>query len=238
MKQEVVNELTKEIIVTHTVTASRLLKKGKVGVNAFTLYNFYCWVASWQLSNKVKATDKFCLRGLHWGKKRLLRAKQLLIKEGIVETVVRKDKEGKISGHFIHIHYLNGFTPKPEVLPDTSGSPKTRGMENHRVVSRTTIALDKKRSALDKNKRGGAKKYSSLKSLSEKDFVEISQEYKVPLALVKLQHEKMVNWVKAKGKRYKNYRRALMNWVIRAAESKMEKSQNNKYRAVDARGVK
>ena len=82
------------------------------------------------------------------------------------------------------------------------------------------------------------KKYSSLDDLTEKDFVEIAERYKVPPAFVKIQFEKMVNWIEAKGKRYKNYKRALMNWVLKEAESKVERSQNGKYRAVDARNVR
>lgn len=151
--QQFINELNKEIIITHTATASRLLKKGKVGVDAFTLYNFYCWVASWQLTNKVKATDKFCIQGLHWGKPRFIKAKTLLIKEGVIKTIAKKDEKGRIIGHYIHIHYLNGFTLKrenPEVLSNTSGQKETRGIVSHQVENRPTSALDKKENALDK----------------------------------------------------------------------------------------
>jgi len=80
-------------------------------------------------------------------------------------------------------------------------------------------------------------KYSSLKNIKEQDMVEISQHYKVPLNFVKLQFEKMTNWCQAKDKRYKNYKRALMNWVLREAEGKVERGANEKYRAVDARHV-
>jgi len=113
-KPQFINELNKEIVITHTATLSRLLKKGKVGVDAFTLYNFYCWCASWQLTNQVKATDSFCMKGLHWGRDRFRKAKNLLIKEKIIEVKPYKEK-GKILGWYIHIYFLNGFTRSPEI---------------------------------------------------------------------------------------------------------------------------
>jgi len=86
------------------------------------------------------------------------------------------------------------------------------------------------------NKR--KKKYSSIKDIKEQDLIEISERYKVPLSFVELQLEKMENWLGAKGKRYKNYRLALMNWVLRAAESKVEgRAQDDSKRGVDARGI-
>lgn len=81
------------------------------------------------------------------------------------------------------------------------------------------------------------KRFSSLEEVSEEVIAEISARYRVPIGFVKLQREKMANWLVAKGKRYKNYKMALMNWVLRAAEDKIERRQNDKYRAVDARHI-
>jgi len=82
------------------------------------------------------------------------------------------------------------------------------------------------------------KKYSSLKDIKEKDLVEIARKYRTPLSFVKLQLEKMTNWLGAKNKRYKNYKRALMNWVLKSAEEQIERRQGDPTRrAVDATGV-
>jgi len=90
----------------------------------------------------------------------------------------------------------------------------------------------------EKNLSVNNKKYSSIKDLTEEDYIEIAEKYKIPLAFVKLQREKMENWLEAKGRRYKNYRRALMNWVLKAAEDKVEKGGwNDKKRAIDATGL-
>ena len=68
---------------------------------------------------------------------------------------------------------------------------------------------------------------------------DIAQKYKVPIAFVKLQFEKMQNWLEAKGKKYKNYRRALMNWVLGDVQRAIERRQGDPTkRGVDARNVR
>ena len=81
------------------------------------------------------------------------------------------------------------------------------------------------------NNRVTHHKYSSLKDIKEIDLVEISEKYRIPLPFVKLSAEKMTNWLEAKGKRYKNYKRGLMNWVLRDAQDKID---NKKGGFVDA----
>ena len=71
------------------------------------------------------------------------------------------------------------------------------------------------------------KKFSSLSEIGETDFSEIAGKYHVGLGFVKLQFEKMSNWLEAKGHRYKNYKRALMNWVLTEA-------QKGGYRPIEA----
>ena len=140
-QQPFINELNKEIVITHTPTSARLLKLGRTGVDAFTLYHFYCYCAAWQLTNKVRATDSFAMKGLHWGRDRFRNAKNLLLKEKLIEPVKRRNKNGKIVGHYVYIHFLNGFT--------TGGQNPHSGF-GHRVENGTTNAYDKKISALDK----------------------------------------------------------------------------------------
>jgi len=113
---EIINELNKEIILIHTATASKLLKMGREGVDAFTLYSFYCWCSSWQLTNKVKATDAFCMKGLHWGKNKFHRAKNILLREGIIKPEERREK-GKIKGWYIHISFLRDLTRGTKIHP-------------------------------------------------------------------------------------------------------------------------
>jgi len=62
------------------------------------------------------------------------------------------------------------------------------------------------------------KTYSSLDDIREEDLQEISNKYRVSVPFVRFCLEKMTNWLEAKGKRYKNYKRALMNWVLSEAQ--------------------
>jgi len=71
-------------------------------------------------------------------------------------------------------------------------------------------------------KRKGGKKYSSLKDLTEKDFLEIAEKYDVSVKFVRVIFDRMENWIYAKGRRYKNYKRALMNWVSSSKERLLE----------------
>jgi len=79
------------------------------------------------------------------------------------------------------------------------------------------------------------KKYSSIKSIDEVVLEEISDKYKVPFDFVLVVKDRMENWLEAKGKRYSDYRRALMNWVSKEKESRLEKVQfYEKKRGIDA----
>ena len=94
-------------------------------------------------------------------------------------------------------------------------------------ITRTNIYI--KRSPL---------KFSSLKDITETDLWEISEKYRVPVSFTKLCLEKMTNWLEAKGKAYKNYKRGLMNWVLSEAQKEVERrSRNDKKRGIDARHI-
>lgn len=84
--------------------------------------------------------------------------------------------------------------------------------------------------------------FSNIKDVTTDDVQEIAEKYKVSVGFVTLQLEKMENWCKAKGKRYKDYKHALRNWVLmdmqRHVERTTERSKDDKYRPVDGRNVK
>ena len=75
------------------------------------------------------------------------------------------------------------------------------------------------------------KRFSSLQDITPEVVQEIADKYKVPVSLVNLQFEKMKNWLEAKGKRYKNYKKALQNWVLSEAQ-RMVTSSNPRQGAV------
>ena len=71
------------------------------------------------------------------------------------------------------------------------------------------------------------KKYSSIKNLDQTTLKEIANKYKVPLSFVKSKLDDMTNWLESKGKKYKNYKAALSNWVKTDALKIIQKERQN-----------
>ena len=155
-------------------------------------------------------------------------------------NLVRKEAKRSPEGKFLHNVYTltdkdewkpcrsqqHGHTTKSLTADDQVAHSNHKG--THKKVNNISndILLEK------------PKKFSSLKDLNNGVFEEIAQKYKVPVSFVMLQHEKMSNWIEAKGKRYKNYKRALMNWVLSGMENRIESSTiNDRKRGVDARDI-
>lgn len=83
------------------------------------------------------------------------------------------------------------------------------------------------------------KKYSSIEHLKEEDFQEIATNYKTEVSLVLFVWEKLKNYCESKGKRYKNYKSALRNWVLEDLRKASERRGGDPTkRAIDARGIK
>jgi len=64
------------------------------------------------------------------------------------------------------------------------------------------------------------KKYTSLSDLKEKEFEEIAEKYGVLVSFVRSSFDDLENYCGAHGRRYKNYKLALMNFVKKDAQKK------------------
>lgn len=69
------------------------------------------------------------------------------------------------------------------------------------------------------------------KSLREGDFQEIAESYNVPVSFVMSKWDDLQNWCKAKGKKYKDNKAALRNWVKTDAV-KLTKEQHDRSKIV------
>jgi len=220
--------LEEQLTIVSTQTLRKLFKE-KFGADAVALYMFYYYTAKWQETNQPKATAGFCMKGLGWGEIRFMRAKKILQKYGLIEDVVTKDEGGKIVAWYVKIKYL--------WKKETIKKIKTTTLKTHPVVKQGTNALSVNNIKCLKDNKG-KKKFSSLKDIAEQDLVEIAEKYNVPVGFVSLQLEKMTNWLGAKGKTYKNYRRGLMNWVLSGAEDyARDNKRNSNKQGVDARSL-
>jgi hypothetical protein len=81
------------------------------------------------------------------------------------------------------------------------------------------------------------KKYSSIDDVTVEDCNDISANYHVSVGFVQLQLEKLRNYCESKGKRYKNYKSALRNFVIGDMQRQIERRSNDPKSGIDARGV-
>lgn len=68
------------------------------------------------------------------------------------------------------------------------------------------------------------RKYSSVKDITPAVVEEIARHYRVSIGFVRLELEKMKNWLEATGKRRKDYRATLRNFVLGDIQRQVEHS--------------
>ena len=150
----------------------------------------------------------------------LSRAFKRLIKMGFITTV-----GGRITGQSTEysLVYKNEEKEGESLLKIKSRSVKSKkvgSLETKDTINSKTIEYLQ---YIYKNKKSN--NYSSIDDITEDDLIEISKKYQVPIGLVNLQLEKLINWCKANDQSYKNYKRALMSWVLNDIQRKEEKGQ-------------
>jgi len=126
----------------------------------------------------------------------------------------------------------NAHVNKPvQITTRTSANNDTKPVQTmHRTkesITKEIITKDRKH-----------KKYSSIRDIKPLDLQEIADRYKVSVGFVGLQFEKLKNYCESRGRRYKNYKSALRNFVLSSMQRSIEERRDNRYRAVDARNVK
>ena len=74
------------------------------------------------------------------------------------------------------------------------------------------------------------KKYSSPEDIDQEVYEELSAKYEVPVSFVADCWDSAINWLEAEGKKKKNYKSYLANWVKREKLNyllKMKKYQSS-----------
>ena len=134
-KEVFINEFEKEVVVLNTTTLVRLFS---LGSDVLTLYIFYVKNAKIQSTNSIWANNSFCKTGLKWGSGRLKTAKKILMDNKFISIKTGRDKLGRITKHYVRLHYLmnNQWSQYPHVDTPTDGY-------------QTPNALDKKLNAID-----------------------------------------------------------------------------------------
>lgn len=138
-------ELEKKIVMLTTKTVEFLLSKNP---DALSLYLFYIKNAKIQKTNSIFNVESFGMKGMGWGRDRYRKAKQILVEEGFIEDITRKNEKGVIDGHFLKINYMfteNTLKNTTRQVSHPVGSP-TSGFQETNALSNTTInALSNKK---------------------------------------------------------------------------------------------
>jgi len=134
-------------------------------------------------------------------------------------------------------YYANKeISSKTDLSKDTTQKEKDTTQNSNMIRPETALEEEPNlRRTIKKNT--AHKKYSSLKDIQEPDLIEIATKYHVSLGFVKLQFEKLANYCEAKGRRYKNYKSALRNFVLGDMQRTVERRQDDPKRGIDARSV-
>lgn len=103
--EQIIYESTNEPIIISKITFDLLLDQ-KDSKNCIALYMFYYYTAKWQGTNQPKATTLFTAKALQCSPEIIRRTKKVLIDLGLIENIVKKDKNNKITGHYIKVKFI------------------------------------------------------------------------------------------------------------------------------------
>lgn len=97
-------DIADDLVVLNRNTLETLIHLDKAD-NCIALYVVYYRLAKWQKTNKIKATDEYIRKTLHWGKEKIARTKNVLKNCGLIE-IIQQRNESKIIGWFVKINYI------------------------------------------------------------------------------------------------------------------------------------
>jgi hypothetical protein len=103
---EALLDVIQEFILSHIiVNINTAIRLPELRSKAVRLYWFYYKTSILQKNNPIYATNSFCEKGLGWDKKTLQKYKKILIDEGFIEVVRRRNEDGTIKKTFIRVNY-------------------------------------------------------------------------------------------------------------------------------------
>lgn len=133
-------DIADDLVILNKNIIETLIRLDKAD-DCIALYILYYRLAKWQKTNKIKATDEYVKKTLHWGKEKIIRTKDILKKCGLIE-IIQQRNDNKIIGWFIKINYIvsENTTAKikveqevlnQEVLKPTSTKQETIALINN-----------------------------------------------------------------------------------------------------------
>ena len=162
-----------ELVVLTKQTLDRILKEDNPS-DLIALYTFYYYTAKWQGTTKIKSTTNYTATGLKWGRDKVIKNKNKLIKLDLIEDFVRKNDKGVVKGWFIEIKYVLFNIHPPEnttsgELPPVEKSD-TNALNTNSINALNTINIaDKSAIAETKPTKSGLVTPSTVKPKKEKE---------------------------------------------------------------------
>lgn len=226
-------ELSNEITVITNATRDLLLDKN---TDALVLYLFYIKGTNHQKTNSIWITDEFAMKGLKWGRDRVVKAKNFLVDNNLIELKKQRFENGTYGKTYVVVKYLWKQENKdllierdciqlyqnPKVDNTEGGKQTTNALSNYKLN-----ALSNKKEMLEvsdlKNKDlfedlpfvkelekdKKEKPYSSqnfLLSLDNETLEEFENKFKCNREQIKNKAEQLFEWCETNGKRKKNYK--------------------------------
>ena len=87
----------------------RLLRMQNPG-DCIALYTLYCYIRKWQNNCNVRATSRFVMNALDWGRDRFATAKNQLIEAKFIEDVQTREEDNKLDKWYVKVRYAMSST--------------------------------------------------------------------------------------------------------------------------------
>ncbi len=173
--------LDEDIIWLTTGLYEAFMAYGKKGMDAYLLYSHLVYTARRQKTNSVWAVDAYLGNGLSMGKTRLVAARKLLIKMGLIEISQNRNVDGTLQKSYTKVKTsrLWAFSPhsqNPPVDTSTYGQSATNALKGKgSALKENTNALvevfEAARKAYPGSKLGKATEYKNFKK-KHNDYTE------------------------------------------------------------------
>lgn len=168
-------------------------------------------------------------------RRNVIRSIQKLVAKNVITSV--KADTSYINGYKINKYYMSWidgiiYPHRASVKADTTLPTSVKADTTlvsaltPELVSRLTPTIDKRQLTKDNPSVSPLQKFGSLESIDETAISEISQKYRVSIDFVKDRLDDLATYCGAHGKKYKDYRLALINFVKSDARKSLSVAPN------------
>ena len=216
-QEKIIYDVQNEPIVVSKALIDLLLKEDHPS-ELISLYMFYYYTSKWQKTQQPKATDSFCEQGLSMGRDRFARAKQTLIRLGLIEQTSSKDQSGKINGWFVKVNFVWSKDNVKKVIGDQTVENSSLVDKNQTVdfppSGKTEInALSSNNiNALNSNNKKINKKEKTFVPPTIEEVVEyfLTKGYTKQAAELAYDYYAVADWVDSQGNHVRNWKQKMI----------------------------